>query len=310
VIRKHLGRIATALTTGALLGAMVGAAPASAKTPGWQFLNVQQLPATVADGGVAGFSFRIFNNGKSNISALYLTDSVVAAPVYLTNSRGTVCQTTPDLRCSFGALRSKAFIDVTIAYRVGTTDFTNTFQLDTTGDPPGGNNSHGDSLKVTKTTVVNSSQEFDGGFVVDSTALQTGGELGNTNKQTTKLVPPSTLIPATIEDGITTGIPCAIGACAHQVGEWSKLNVNNGATYGAAFKVTLMVWGGSVPGEVGAADIFLLHTLDNGTTYVINTVCNSENAPTNAECIKVTKIGCNFRIVAWLFSNGGIRGGF
>jgi Domain of unknown function DUF11 len=311
VIRKHLGRVATALTTAALLGAMVGAAPASARTPGWQFLDVQQLPATVADGGVAGFSFRIFNNGKSNISALYLTDTTSAPIEYIATSRGTaVCQTVPTLRCSFGALNSKASINVTIAYRVGTTNFTNTFKLDSTGDPAGGNNSHGDSLPLTLTTAVNSDEDYDGGFTIDTSALQTGGTLGNGNKQTTGLVPPSSLIPATIEDGITTGIACGIAACANQVGEWSRVNVNNGSTFGNAFKVTLMVWGGSVPGGTSAADLFLLHTRDNGTTYVIDTDCNSATAPTNAECITVTKIGSNFRIVAWLFTNGGLRGGY
>jgi hypothetical protein len=310
VIRKHLGRVATALTTAALLGAMVGAAPASAKTPGWQFLNVTKIPAVVADGSVAGYSFRIYNNGSSNIAALYLTDTTDAAIEYLVNSRGTVCQIDPTLRCAFGALVSKGFIDVTIAYRVGSTNFTNTFKLDSTGDPAGGNNSHGDSLPLNVTTAVNSSPNFDGGFAINTSALQTGGNLGNGNKQTTGLVPPASLIPATVEDGITTGIPCTIAACANQVGEWSKVNVNNGAVYGSAFKVTMMVWGGSVPGGVSASDIFLLHTLDNGTTEAITTICDSETAPTNAECIKVTKIGNNFRIIAWLFKNGGLRGGY
>ena len=71
-----------------------------------------------------------------------------------------------------------------------------------------------------------------------------------------------------------------------------------------------MVWGGAVPGGVAAGDIFLLHTRDNGTTYAITTVCDSVTAPTNAECIKVTKVGNNFKIVAWLFSNGNLRGGY
>jgi hypothetical protein len=167
---------------------------------------------------------------------------------------------------------------VVIAYRVGTVDFTNTFKLDSTGDPAGGNNSHGDSLPLTVTTGVNTNANFDGGFTIDTSALQTGGTLGSGNKQTTGLVPPSSFIPATVEDGITTGIACTIAACANQVGEWSRVNVNNGTIYGSAFKVTMMVWGGSVDGGVSADEIFLLHTRDNGTTYVVNAICNSRPA--------------------------------
>jgi hypothetical protein len=310
VNRKHLSRLATAVVSAALLGAMVAAAPVSAKVPGWQINNMHKLPPVVADGGVAGFSFTIKNNGKSNISALYLTDSYVGAPVYFTNSRGTSC-TLSDLRCSFGALNSGSTIDVVIAYTVGTTDFTDVFQLDSTGDPAGGNNSHGDSYLQAVTTNVSTNSNFDGGFTTAAAQLlQTNQTLGSGNKQASSLVSPATLIPATIEDGITTGVPCTIGACAHLVGEWTNLSVNNGATYPTAFNVTLMVWGGSVPGGVGTADIFLLHTRDNGTTYAITTVCNSVTAPTNAECIKVTKVGSNFKIVAWLFSNGNLRGGY
>ena len=309
--RKRLSRLATALISASLLVAMAAAAPASAATPGWIIINLQKLPPVVADGAVAGYSFTIKNQGKSNISALYLTDRYVGVPVYFSNSRGTTCQLSPDLRCAFGALNAGATIDVVIAYRVGTTDFSDTFQLDSTGDPAGRNNSHGDSYLLPVTTNVSTSSNFDGGFTTAAAQLlQTNQTLGNGNKQSTSLVSPSTFIPATIEDGITTGVPCSISLCAHLIGEWSKLSVNGGATFGTAFKVTIMVWGGAVPSGVTTANIFLLHTRDNGTTDAITLACNSTTAPTNAECITVSKVGNNFKIVAWLFSNGGLRGGY
>ncbi|MEO8274296.1 MAG: hypothetical protein ABI620_09540 [Chloroflexota bacterium] len=310
--RKRLSRLATALISVGLLGAMVAAAPVAAKTPGWSISEITKLPAVVADGGVAGYSFRISNTGKSNISALYLTDAYVGAPVYFSSSRGTApCTLSPDLRCAFGALNANAFIDVTIAYTVGTTNFSDTFKLDSTGDPAGGNNSHGDSFLKSVTTTVSTNSNFDGGFTTAAAQLlQTNQTLGRSNKQASSLVSPDTLIPATIEDGITTGVPCTIGACARQIGEWTNLSVNGGATYSSAFKVTLMIWGGAVPNGANANNIFLLHTRDNGTTYAITTACNSATAPTNAECITVTKVGNNFRIVAWLFSNGNLRGGY
>ena len=311
MIRKRLSRLATALISAGLLGAMVAATPASAATPGWQILNPQKLPPVVADGAVAGYSFRIYNNGKSNISALYLTDSYVGAPVYFSNSRGTTCTVTPDLFCSFGSLNTKAYIDVVVAYTVGTTDFSDTIQVDSTGDPSGGNNSHGDSLLYLFTTNVSTNPNFDGSFTtVNAQVLQTNETLGSSNRQSSSLVSPSSLIPATIEDGITTGVPCTIGACARQIGEWTRLSVNGGATYTSAFKVTLVLWGGGLPSGANANNIFLLHSRDDGTTYAITTVCDSVTAPTNAECIKVTKVGSNFQIVAWLFSNGNLRGGY
>jgi len=313
VNRKRLSRLATAILSAGLLGAMVAAAPVSAATPGWSIGPVTKLPPVVADGGVAGYSFTIKNTGRSNISALYLTDVYVGAPEYLSTGRGTaLCVVSPDLRCAFGALNAGATIDVVIAYRVGTTDFSDTFKLDSTGDPAGGNNSHGDSyFSESVTTTVSSSPNFDGGFTTTAAQLlQTNQTLGNGNKQATSLVSPSALIPATIEDGFTTPVPCTIGQCARQIGEWSKLSVKGGASFTSPFKVTLNIWSGSVPKGATTGNIFLLHTRDNGTTYAITTACDSATPPTNAECITVTKVGNNFRIVAWLFSNGNLRGGY
>lgn len=305
MIRSRLSRPA-AILTAVLALLLVGVAPTSAATPGWKFVNVQQLPSTVAPNGTAGFKFRILNDGKSNISQLFLTDSVNAAPTYFWNSRGTVCQTSPNLYCSFGALNSKAWIDVTIAYKAGTSNFANTFKLDSSGDPTGKNNSHGDSKLLSLTTAVSSSVNFDAGFVVDDQSYATGGSLGSGNKQISQIDLTDTLLPVTIEDGITSGIPCTIAQCANQIGEWTRLSVPGNTNL---LKVTLQIWGGSVPGGVTANDISLVHTRDNGTSYLISTRCTpTTGTPTNAECIVVTKVGNNFRIVAWLTENGGLRG--
>lgn len=314
MIRKRFGRFATVFTAASMALLLLGVGTVSAQTPGWQFLNVQQLPAAVGPGKVAGFSFRIYNGGKSNISTLFLTDTATGSPAFVSNSRGTVCQTAPELSCAFGALNAKAFIDVTVAYTVGTTDFVDTFRLDSTGTPPGGNNSHGDSkFSPTLTTTVSSGGgNFNGTYTLDTSNLATGGTLGSGNKQNTGVIPPETLIPVTVEDGITSGIACNAAKCANAFGEWSKVNVNNGHTYSAPFKVTLNVWGGAVPGGITTSQIVVLHTLDDGvTTETISANCTpSTGTPTNAECRTVTKVGNNYQIVVWLFKNGGIRGGF
>lgn len=309
MIRKRLGRLATALTTAALLGMVVASAPASAGQATWRFEDQTYLPAIVGDGQLAGYSFTIANRGTSNISQLYLTDTVDAAPEYFTADRAG-CVTSPNLFCSFGALNPDETIHVKIAYRVGTTDFTDTFRLDSTGDPGGKNNSHGDTKLETFTTTVSTDPDFDGGFALDDTTWQTTGTLGRQNKQATIVQTTDNLIPVTVEDGISsfaclnTDPDCA----ANVIGEWSVLNVNFGAT-GAPIKVTLMIWGGSVPGGVTADEIYLLHADGLGGATPITTTCDSATAPTNADClVSVTKVGSNFRIIAWLEHNGGLRG--
>jgi hypothetical protein len=305
VIRKRLGRFAIVATSAALLGVMAASAPVSAAQPGWRFENLQYLPASVGDGQVAGYSFTIANRGRSNISQLFFTDSVNAAPVYFTATRPG-CVTSPNLYCAFGALNSGHTIDVVIAYRVGTSDFSNTFRLDSTGDPAGGNNSHGDSKLLPVTTDVSTNSNFDGGFALGDATWQTSdASLGRQNKQATKAETTDALIPVTLEDGIAS-YPCT-GCTTHLIGEWSVLNVNNGAV-GDPIKVTIMIWGGSVPKGVDADEISLLHADGLGGSTEITAACNA-SPPTNADCIEsITKVGKNFRIVAWLAKNGGLRG--
>lgn len=305
--RSQIRRIAGVTVAAALVLAALGAGPVAARTPGWQFLNVQTLPTTVGQNAVAGYSFTIKNGGKSNISALYLTDTTSTPPEFVWNSRGTACQLSPTLRCEFGALVAGASIDVIVAYRVGTTNFNNSFQLDSTGDPAGGNNSHGDSKLQPVSTAVSSNANFAGTFTLNTSALQTTGTLGNSNKQTSTVEPPETLIPVTVQDGITNGVPCTIAACSNQLGEWTNLNVANNKAYAAAFKVTLMVYKGAVPGGVDADEIEVLHTTNAGTTYVISADC-PVSGPITSECRTVDQVGQNFRIVVWLLQNGSLRG--
>ena len=119
-----------------------------------------------------------------------------------------------------------------------------------------------------------------------------------------------------VRDGLNTSL-CTSSQdphCANQIGEATRLNVP-GLSTGSYLKVTLNIWGGSVPGGATTTNIVLLHLLDTNTLEVIGDVpaerCADPNtAPTSGECIFVTKVGSNFRIVAWLLKNGGLRGGY
>ena len=55
---------------------------------------------------------------------------------------------------------------------------------------------------------------------------------------------------------------------------------------------------------------YLLHADGLGGAEVVDTPCNA-SPPTNADCLEsVTKIGQNFRIVAWFEHNGAGHGAF
>ena len=313
MIRNRVGRLATVFTAAALAVMLLGVGSVSASPPHWS-MAVTKLPPTVAAGANAGYVVTITNAGPSNIATLFLVDDAGNTSYVSTPTQGSCLAAGVPLKCTFGTLRAGRSVTVTVAHTVGTSALTVTFQANTTGSTfsDTGNTSHGDTLSKTVTTSVSSSQNFGGGFVVGSTTVQNYQTVGNSNKQATKVIAPASLIPATVEDGITSGIACNAVKCANAFGEWSRLNVNNGATYGAPFKVTILVWGGAVPGGVQASDIVVLHTLDDGvTTQTISVNCTpSTGTPTNAECRTVTKVGNNYQIVVWLFKNGNLRGGY
>jgi hypothetical protein len=312
-------RRAAGVVSAAMLAVMlIGPATVSAAQPGWQFQNIALLPDSVSPGSSAGYTFRIHNGGSSNISHLYLTDSVNAAPTFFVNSRGTVCQQSPTLFCSFGALNSGASIDVTVAYATPSSGgaFDVTFQLNSNGATfsDRGGNSHGDSLNSPKlTTALNAGTNFNGRFALDTSDVSTDPNLSKQNPQSSKVTPPVSKIPVTVEDGLVTyggagTDPCGTTGLAHCIGDWARLNVDNGAA--GPVKVTILLYGASVPKGATTSNIKLFH--EGSSPNPITTACGASTLPTagGAECITVTKVGKNFQIVAWLDHNGYVRGGF
>jgi len=116
----------------------------------------------------------------------------------------------------------------------------------------------------------------------------------------------------TIEDGLANdAFGCAVPACSNPFGEWTALNVNNGATYPNGIKVVLTILGREVPNGATVDTIDLIHVLDNGSAYTITERCDGDGLNSDGhECITVTKNGNNFQVVAWLLSNGGTRFGY
>lgn len=318
---KGLRRIvAGVMTAGLLLAAVVPSAIAA--PPSWA-INVQNLAPVVKSGNDAGFKVTIRNNGPSNISALYLTSNQTVAPKYV--SPNPWCNTTGPLLCSFGALNAGASVTIdVIAYTVpaGASQFNVVFQLNTNGATfsDKGGNSRGDTLNGTPAPAltINNNGNFGGGFVVDATSVGTSTALGNRNIQSTQAAGLATLIPATVEDGITSDL-CG-GACAAgtQFGEWSRVSVDNGLSQTAPFKVTITILGRSLPSpKPAASSIFVYHTDDLGVPTIIGDTaaerCNSATAPTDVPadgCVIAAYSGQNLQIVVWVYKNGGFKGAF
>lgn len=312
---SHRFRRAVGVASSALLVlALIGPGAVQAAPPGWAFENVKLLPATVSPGANAGYTFTIANRGKSNISQLFLTSSATTSPTYLATSRGG-CVTTPLLYCAFGALNSGDVIDVTVAYMTppSGSSWTVTFQLNATGKTfsDKGGNSRGDTLNLPMTTVLNGGKDFAGGFnLVGGSTFANNPDLGRRNIQSGAVtLPPGAInIPVELEDGPSVDFPCS--GCANLFGEWTRLNVNDGATYDSGIKVVLTILGREVPRGATEETIVLIHVSDGHGTHTISDRCDGDGLLDGNECITVTKVGNNYQIVAWLLSNGGTRFGY
>ena len=328
MIRKRLGRIATILSTAMLATMLVGVGTATAANPTWA-VSFDRLPNVVAPGNDAGWFVTVTNNGPSNINDLNISitsEEIGALPSYISDlvlsSGGTAsCSTaTGALVCNVGTLIDDGTVEFTVAFEVPSSDI-GTFDLniglragtgDTETDGPG--KSRGDKKTFTNSTPISSSSNFDGGFTVGENTYQTNQSVGRRNVQATTIENVGSFIGVTIEDGITTGVDCSTSASRTCIGEWSEINVDDGAEFGTPFKVTLLVSGSSVPGGTDEDDIVLIHVLDDLTVEVLGDSsderCANAGDSGSAECIFVSKVGNNYQIVAWLFQNGNLRGGF
>ena len=320
----RIRRMAGIVGVAALALAAIGIGPAAAKTPsGWN-ISAVRLPETVKAGNDAGYAVTIVNIGPSNINAVTATIVPLATPNatptyfgdFVRNQGGpSSCTTTGQLVCSLGTVTAGTVITFRVAYAVPSST-TGTFDVALrlragTGDVEGGNQSRGDAFERIVKTGINNNQNFDGGFVVDDFTYATGGTLGRNNKQTSAVEVTDDLITVNIQDGIPdSAVTCTIAACANLIGDWASLTVPNNTDM---IKVTLMIFGGSVPGGVSADDIYLLHSNGSGGFDAIGDdegerCADPSTAPTSGECVHVTKVGSNFRLVAWLAQNGSLRG--
>lgn len=317
------------ITSAALLAMMLfGTGAAQASPPGWVPGPISKLPPTVGPGSNAGYSFSVANGGSSNIATLFVVATNVPDPaVYATWKitttisgalvRQGTCPTTGALKCSLGALNSGQTASFLIAYAVGTSDFSVTFQANTTGSiqSPNGHN-HGDVLEWKATTSVSSSKDFAGGFQLNGGDVFNPDNLtvGKNNIQGSSVHQDGTLLPVTIQDGFTSippgtsSNPCSSYTC---IGDWTVVQVGSGSE--GPIEVKLIIYGKSIKGSIDLSTISLWH--DNDPSSPITQRCNTTTTlnvvPGGPECVTVSFTGNNngnVLIDAWLNHNGTLRG--
>ncbi|MCI0344067.1 MAG: hypothetical protein L0221_01305 [Chloroflexi bacterium] len=294
---------------------LISATGVSAAQPGWD-IQITTLPSAVSPGADAGYRLVISNTGSSNISQLFLTDSITVPPTYLAGQRIELCQTEPVLFCSFGALNAGDSITLTVAYETPTSgsSFSVTFQLNTTGASfkDKGANSHGDTFTTTATTDLDGNENFAGGFIQSAdSSVANGQALSRRNVQATKAIVDATSqsgIPVTVEDG--TGVSFACLGCGGltQLGEWSDVQVAEGTTLSGLIEVTITIFWKNVPNNINLNNVIVFHTNDAGTeTEIIDTVCGATPV---ANCLIATTLESkDLQIVVFVDHNGGFKGG-
>jgi hypothetical protein len=289
---------------------LAAAGSASASPPRWA-MKVVDLPSLVANGSGAGYQVTITNNGPSNISTLYLVTKVQDSPSFLTTSQGS-CSTpgSGPLFCSFGALRAGQSLTVVAGYTTPATgsSFDPVFEANSNGvsysDPK---RSHGDVLvdPDATPTALTKSADFAGGFALNRNDVKTADNVGKNNVQATTVTPPAVGVITTAQDGLPAGAFTCTGCTKTLFGEWSRVTVGQGQSFGDLFPVSLLVYGKELPKRATKDTIDLVHVLDNGTTEILSTRCG--DTPT-LNCVTVTPVGSNYRITGWVDENGGFKG--
>ena len=290
---------------------LVASGSASAATPRWS-MSVVDLPSLVANGSGAGYQVTITNAGPSNISSLFLVTKIQDSPSFLTTTQGTCSAPgSGPLTCTFGALGAGQSVTVVAGYAAPASGkaFDPVFQANSNGatfsDSKG--RSHGDTLQDPNETAtqLTTSADFAGGFAINRNDVNTSGAVGKNNVQSTSVTPPTVGVITTAQDGLTANAFTCTGCTKTLFGDWSRVTVGDGQSFGSLFPVTLLVYGKALPKGATQDSIDLVHVLDNGSTEILSTRCGV--TPT-LNCVTVTPVGSNYKITGWVDRNGGFKG--
>jgi hypothetical protein len=314
---RSLKTIAAAASATLLALSVFSATGVSAAQPGWD-IDITNLPEAVSPGADAGYRLVIENNGPSNIAQLFLNDDLIdVAPTFLAGQRVNLCQTSPELFCSFGALNAGDSITLTVAYTTfGSGSFPVTFQLNTTGASfnDKGKNSHGDTFTKTATTLLDGDQNFAGGFIDGSFSVANSETLSRRNIQSTSATGTGTGIPVTVQDGSGTSAACA-ATLLTPLGECSEVNVAEGQVVDGLIQVVITIFDKKVPNNIDLGGLVVNHTFTiGGVTQTVEIPAPASNTPCPdppvVNCLTATLLeNGDLEIIVYVAHNGGFKPG-
>jgi hypothetical protein len=312
--------LAISLAGGTLFGTAFAAKPAGAMA------TATAVPSTVSPGGYAAFKIHFENDGPSHISQLDLAADTPSGATYIgvVPPFDSVCSqggAGTALLCTFGAVNNGQSLDLTVVYQTPSNasgSWTVQFHFNSTGTTTGGN-SHGGDIAAPSGTVgiYAASADFAGGFTFGSNlTIGTNTNLGTGNPQSTTVFAPADYIPVTAGELSTGGPPCPASSC---LGQWSQVNVNNGATYPGGFKITITISRSVLPWYVlwfwDGDEINIAHVLDNSSVeYIVaehhQDWCSFDSTgnPTSLPCLTESLDWNQATINVWTTTNGYLRG--
>jgi hypothetical protein len=269
-ISTHRRRgVLAGLITGSLLAwSILGSGTALAANPNWvagfgtdrtasPLPTTGQSSTTVAAGKEVGFYTWLWNADTSNMSQLYVTatfDGASAGATYqIKNAAGIVvrsgsCAPAAALDCSVGPLNSGNTIYVTAAFTTNASakDGSNapiTIEYNTTGTPPGKNNSHGDAKQLLDSIGISSNPDADGDFNLNNPVglnIADNQSVSNKNPQATSASVVSLGIGGSVGETAGTNTICDTSlltnppvwfSCSLLTSQTSAIQIGNGKNF-------------------------------------------------------------------------------
>ncbi len=298
--------ISSSLLLGTLAGPLaVFGARASA------IYSATAIPAAVTPGANVAFDvrFELDPTETSKLSQFYLAAITPPGATLLAveapgPSQGA-CTVGVNLSCSFGAVAPGDVVTLRVVYTTPTSgsSMTVNFDFTTTGvaaDRKG--NSHGDAYRAPGVVTLDSSKDFAGAYTSSGgQAISDSQVLHRTrNPQYTQVNAPAGAIAVTVGEGGAEACPSVASSC---FGQWARISVNFGATYGDGFSVIL-----GYKGNIGNANF--IHVFDDGVTYEeITDTCSSPTGPASTElpCKWIETSGGDTFVTLWLTQNGRVK---
>jgi hypothetical protein len=305
--------------------------------------------SSVAAGEQVGFFEWLRNDDTSNIAQLFVTATTTPAATVVGGQftivdanqnfvRGGACPSATPFDCPIGSLNAGNTVYVVAAFTTRATLADGStqsvlFEFNSTGAPPGKNNSHGDAKQLTDSVLISKNGDASGDFNFTGSSLLVQDDQKTTgrNAQATSVELATSLVGGSVNDSPANTTPCdpsffettppSYFSCAGLTSLSSIIEVGNGKTFSnpngvgtPAIKVIISF--AKSPDQLGGANPFVYHywtTLElvNGVATVvphaelITAPCTFDQGfPTNqGPCLVVGKN----QVTTWLTHNGNMR---